>query len=110
MHLYTDVLEGDQPRTLPKQKYYSIDEYLSNQKQMLLCDVKSQLVKLAPSVIDRFREHKGSTYSLVHRSRLKKFFALEYHRTYPDFVDKKSNPQTISQADLLLIFNQEDPS
>ena len=90
LHLYTDILETEVTRPTPKHKYYSIDEYLANQKSTLLADVKTQLVKHAPIVVDKWRDHKGTTYSLAHRSRLKKFFALEFHRTHPDYVDKKT--------------------
>lgn len=110
MHLYTDVLNSELSRPQPKQKYYSIDEYLANQKQILLSDLKGQLSKHAPVVLDRFSDHLAATYSLAHRSRLKKFFALEFHRTYPDHpVDKKNNVPQISQSDLLLVFNADQP-
>lgn len=41
LHLYADVIDNDTPRPDTKQKYYSIDEYLSNQKQVLIADVKA---------------------------------------------------------------------
>ncbi len=69
-----------------------------------------QLAKHAPSVIDRFRDHKGATYTLAHRSRLKKFFALEFHLTNPTYYDKKVTVPTISQSDLLCIFNSDQPN
>lgn len=110
LHLYADILDSDGVRPDTKQKYYSIDEYLANQKQVLIADVKAQLQRHAQVVIDRFRDFQGSTYNLAHRSRLKKFFALEFHLTHPTFVDKKISAPVINQSDLLVIFNCEDPT
>jgi hypothetical protein len=45
---------------------------------------------------------------LAHRSRLKKFFALEFHKSFPDHIDKKVHVPQISQSDLLLIFQHEE--
>lgn len=81
MHLYTEILEApaESIRKNAKPKYYSIDEYTDNQKKILLGELKGQLLKHAPSLIEKHQNEPKCTFTLAHRHRLKKFFAFEFH-------------------------------
>lgn len=59
--------------------------------------------------MEKFSHHKGSTYKLAHRQRVKKFFVLEFHLANPDFIDKNAKVPKIQQADLVVVYNSESP-
>lgn len=55
-----------------------------------------------PKIVTKFSNHKGATYQLAHRSKLKKFFTLEFHLENPAL--ESIDVPHINQSDLLLIF------
>ena len=59
---------------------------------------------MAPSIVSKFGAHKGATYQLAHRSKLRKFFTLEFHLQNPTYESKEAPVPNISKSDLLLIF------